>query len=83
MSLSREMATMNEEDLREAVYKIATNFLARGGGDGRKFDYWMRDHVSHTLHAAGWPKDRLRQFRQTWRHEFARAKANYTKECEG
>jgi hypothetical protein len=30
MSLSREMATMNEEELREAASKIATNFLARG-----------------------------------------------------
>ena len=76
MSLSREMATMSDEELRETVYKLANNFLAKsGGGDIRKFDYWMRDHVSHAFHAAGWPKDKLRQFQRTWRHEFHKAKA--------
>lgn len=72
MSLSRELAMMNDEQLREALRAIATKVLAKGGNK-KNFDNWLHP-VTHAFHAAGWTKERLNEFRRTARHEFSKAR---------
>jgi hypothetical protein len=73
MSLSRELAKLSDEELPAALRMIATNALSGGCGSTKQFDNWMNP-VSHAFHAAGWSKERLKEFKHTWRREFSKAK---------
>jgi hypothetical protein len=72
MSLSRELAMMNDEQLREALRILAAKALASGGGR-KQLDRWLRP-VSHAFHAAGWPKERLTEFMRTAHYELSKAR---------
>jgi hypothetical protein len=81
MSLSHDLARMNDEQLREALRVLATKILVSGGGS-RNFDNWMQP-VNHAFHAGGWTKERLREFKRMYRHEFQKAKAAMQPAQEG
>lgn len=72
MSLSHDLAQLDDQQLREAVRVLATKILVSGGGS-RNFDNWMQP-VNHAFHAGGWTKDRRREFKRMYRHEFSKAK---------
>jgi hypothetical protein len=72
MSLSRELAQLNENDLREALRTLATKILVTGG-DRKNFDNWMQPVIS-AFHRGGWTKEKLCEFRRMYRHEFHKAK---------
>ena len=80
MSLSHNLAQLNESDLREALHVLAAKVLARGGGM-RTFDNWMRP-VDHAFHAGGWTRERLREFKRMCHEEFSKAKAALQTESE-
>lgn len=75
MSLSRELAMMNDEQLRQALRTLAAKILAEGGS-GKNFDNWLQP-ISRTFHRAGWTKEQLKKFRRTARYEFFKARAEH------
>jgi hypothetical protein len=76
MSLSHELAQLNDNDLREALRVLAKKILAKGGG-GKDFDNWMRP-VNRAFHRGGWTNERLYEFRRTYRHKFHNAKLTFS-----
>ncbi len=72
MSLSHDFAQMNESELREALRVLATKILTTGGGS-RTFDNWMQP-LNLAFHRGGWSKEKLREFKRMYRHEFSKAK---------
>jgi hypothetical protein len=67
MSLSHELAQLNDNDLREALRVLARKI----------FDNWMQP-VNRAFHRGGWTKERLNEFRRTYRHEFQNAKLTFS-----
>jgi len=74
MSLSREVAQMNDEQYREFLQITASKVLAKGGNQ----DQFIASRVKpllHALHRAGWTKERLCEMRRIARNEFSKAKS--------